>query len=29
VKSGSSKAYDELKEAFQHARQWTSDKIAP
>ena len=29
VKSGSSKAYDDLKEAFQHARQWTSDKIAP
>jgi hypothetical protein len=29
VKSGSSKAYDELKEGFQHARQWVSDKIAP
>ncbi len=29
VKAGSSKAYDELKEGFQHSRQWVSDKIAP
>lgn len=29
VKSGSSKAYDDLKDGFQHARQWVSDKIAP
>ena len=29
VKSGSSKAYDDLKEGFQHARQWGSAKIAP
>jgi len=29
VKSGSSKAYDELKDGFQHARHWVSDKIAP
>jgi hypothetical protein len=29
VKAGSKKAYDGLKEGFQQARQWTSDKIAP
>ena len=29
VKSASSKAYDDLKDGFQHARQWVSDKIAP
>lgn len=29
VKAGSAKAYDELKESFQQARQWLSDKIAP
>ena len=29
VKSGSSKAYEDLKDGFQHARQWVSDKIAP
>jgi hypothetical protein len=29
VKSGSSKAYEDLKEGFQNARQWASDKIAP
>ena len=29
VKAGSNKAYNELKDAFQQARQWVSDKIAP
>ncbi|HEY0551790.1 MAG TPA: hypothetical protein VGF13_19450 [Verrucomicrobiae bacterium] len=29
VKSGSSKAYDELKDSFQTARHWVSEKIAP
>ena len=29
VKAGSSKAYNELKEGFNQARQWVSDKIAP
>lgn len=29
VKSGSSKAYDELKDGFQTARHWVSEKIAP
>ncbi len=29
VKSGSSKAYDDLKDGFQNARQWVSEKIAP
>ena len=29
VKAGSSKAYEDLKDGFAHARQWVSDKIAP
>jgi hypothetical protein len=29
VKAGSSKAYNELKDGFNQARQWVSDKIAP
>ncbi len=29
VKAGSRKAYGELKEGFQQARQWLSEKIAP
>jgi len=29
VKAGSKKAYEDLKDGFQHARQWVSDKIAP
>ena len=29
VKAGSAKAYSELKDSFQQARQWVSDKIAP
>jgi cytochrome c556 len=29
VKAGSKKAYNELKDGFQQARQWASDKIAP
>jgi predicted nucleic acid-binding Zn-ribbon protein len=29
VKAGSKKAYGELKDGFQRARQWVSDKIAP
>jgi hypothetical protein len=29
VKDGFKKGYGELKEGFQQARQWTSDKIAP
>ena len=29
VKSGTIKAYDDLKDGFTHARQWVSDKIAP
>jgi cytochrome c556 len=29
VKAGFKKAYGELKEGFQQARQWVSDKIAP
>lgn len=29
VKDGSKKAYGELKESFQQARQWMSEKIAP
>ena len=29
VKAGSKKAYNELKDGFQQARQWVSDKIAP
>ena len=29
VKSGFRKGYNELKEGFQEARQWVSDKIAP
>ena len=29
VKSGSQKAYNDLKDGFQVARQWVSDKIAP
>jgi len=29
VKAGSRKAYDELKNGFNEARQWVSDKIAP
>lgn len=29
VKAGSIKAYDELKDGFQTARQWASEKIAP
>ncbi len=29
VKAGTRKAYDELKDGFQQARQWVSDKIAP
>lgn len=29
VKSGARKAYDELKDGFQKARQWVSEKIAP
>jgi ElaB/YqjD/DUF883 family membrane-anchored ribosome-binding protein len=29
VKAGSKNAYDALKDGFQQARQWTSDKIAP
>lgn len=29
VKSGSSKAYEDLKDGFQDVRQWVSDKIAP
>ncbi len=29
VKAGASKAYGELKDGFQQARQWVSDKIAP
>ena len=29
VKAGSKKAYNELKDAFQQARQWVSEKIAP
>jgi hypothetical protein len=29
VKAGSEKAYDGLKNDFQQARQWASDKIAP
>ncbi len=29
VKAGSEKAYDTLKNDFQQARQWASDKIAP
>jgi ElaB/YqjD/DUF883 family membrane-anchored ribosome-binding protein len=29
VKAGSKKAYDELKDGFNQARQWVSEKIAP
>lgn len=29
VKAGSKKAYGELKDNFNQARQWLSDKIAP
>ncbi len=29
VKAGTGRAYDELKDGFQQARQWVSDKIAP
>ena len=29
VKAGSRKAYDELKDGFNQARQWVSEKIAP
>ncbi|HWN95391.1 MAG TPA: hypothetical protein VNT99_10195 [Methylomirabilota bacterium] len=29
VKSGSSKAYDDLKDGIVNARQWASDKLAP
>jgi cytochrome c556 len=29
VKAGSKKAYAELKDSFQQARQWVSDKVAP
>jgi len=29
VKAGSRKAYNELKDGFQQARQWVSEKIAP
>jgi cytochrome c556 len=29
VKAGTKKAYGDLKDAFQQARQWVSDKIAP
>jgi hypothetical protein len=29
IKTGSEKAYDALKDDFQQARQWASDKIAP
>ncbi|HTL17637.1 MAG TPA: hypothetical protein VL793_10385 [Patescibacteria group bacterium] len=29
VKAGSKKAYNELKEGFQQARQWVSEKVAP
>ena len=29
VKAGTRKAYSELKDGFQQARQWVSDKIAP
>ena len=29
VKTGYKKAYNELKDGFQQARQWVSDKIAP
>jgi cytochrome c556 len=29
VKAGTKKAYGELKDGFQQARQWVSDKIAP
>ena len=29
VKAGSKKAFDELKEGFNQARQWVSEKIAP
>jgi DNA anti-recombination protein RmuC len=29
VKAGSKKAYNQLKDSFQQARQWVSDKIAP
>jgi uncharacterized membrane protein YqiK len=29
VKTGSKKAYSELKDGFQQARQWVSEKIAP
>jgi cytochrome c556 len=29
VKAGTGKAYSELKDSFQQARQWVSDKIAP
>jgi hypothetical protein len=29
VKAGFRKGYSELKDGFQNARQWVSDKIAP
>jgi len=29
VKAGFKKGYSELKDGFQQARQWASDKIAP
>ena len=29
VKAGSNKTYNELKDSFQQARQWVTDKIAP
>ena len=29
VKAGSKKAYNELADGFQKARQWVGDKIAP
>jgi len=29
IKAGSKKAYNDLKDGFQQARQWVSDKIAP
>jgi ElaB/YqjD/DUF883 family membrane-anchored ribosome-binding protein len=29
VKEGSKKAFDELRDGFNQARQWVSDKIAP
>ena len=29
VKSGCKKGYSELKDGFQQARQWVSEKIAP